>query len=115
MQILITGGAGHIASIYRAYVGDRHHLRLLQHDFREPDAIRVTRALPGQIMPPVLRMPVDEAAGKTFFQVFYGLIALNRLHQTGRKFCPGARCIGGICGGHSHAHAALNKTFRLAK
>ncbi len=29
MQILITGGAGHIASIYRAYVGDRHHLRLL--------------------------------------------------------------------------------------
>jgi uronate dehydrogenase len=29
MQILITGGAGHIASIYRAHVGDRHRLRLL--------------------------------------------------------------------------------------
>jgi nucleoside-diphosphate-sugar epimerase len=29
MHVLITGGAGHVASIYRAHVGQRHRLRLL--------------------------------------------------------------------------------------
>jgi len=54
----------------------RDNLRLLQHDFREPNAVRVARVLPGQIMPPVLRVPVDEAARKTFAQDF---VRVNRL------------------------------------
>ena len=29
---------------------DRRHLRLLQHDFRQPDAVSIARPLPGQIV-----------------------------------------------------------------
>ena len=43
---------------------DRHHLRLLQHDFRQPDAIRVAACLPRQIVAAVLLLPGNQAAGK---------------------------------------------------
>jgi uronate dehydrogenase len=31
MRILITGGAGHVARIYRTHIGGAHQLRLLDH------------------------------------------------------------------------------------
>src|SRR5438445_1308212 len=41
---------------------DRRHLRLLQHHFREPDAVGVARVLPGQPLAPVTALPGDEKA-----------------------------------------------------
>jgi hypothetical protein len=45
---------------------DRHDLGLLQHDFRQPDQIRVAAGLPGQVVATVMALPVDDAGGKTF-------------------------------------------------
>ena len=42
----------------------RRDLRLLQHDLREPDAIGVARALPGQAMAAVRPLPADDAGGE---------------------------------------------------
>ena len=39
---------------------DRRHLRLLQHDFRQPDAVSIARPLPGQIVAPLLALPDDQ-------------------------------------------------------
>ncbi len=39
-------------------------LRLLQHDFRNPDAIAVAALLPGQIMAASLIMPAEQGCGK---------------------------------------------------
>src|SRR5258708_37279416 len=44
---------------------DRRDLGLLQHHFREPDAIRIARALPRQVMTPVPDLPADQPAGKS--------------------------------------------------
>ena len=43
---------------------DRTHLRLLQHDLRQPDAIRIARVLPRQIVAPVPALPVSQTTGK---------------------------------------------------
>ena len=43
---------------------DGRHLRLLQHDLGEPDAVRVARVLPGQRMAAVLLLPGDDALGE---------------------------------------------------
>ncbi|KAG0741264.1 hypothetical protein G6F24_016765 [Rhizopus arrhizus] len=46
-------------------IGDHGgHLRLLQHDLGQPDPIRVTRVLPGQIMAAVLALPGDDTRGE---------------------------------------------------
>src|SRR5439155_21047349 len=56
---LHVGKAGHEALV----VGnDRRHLRLLQHHFREPDAVWVARVLPGKPFAPVTALPGDEKA-----------------------------------------------------
>src|SRR5580704_10572854 len=39
---------------------DRNHLRLLQHDFRDPHSIGCALLLPGQIVAATARMPLDE-------------------------------------------------------
>src|SRR3989441_2359323 len=41
---------------------DRRHLRLLQHHFREPDAVRIPHVLPGKPFAPVTALPSDEKA-----------------------------------------------------
>src|SRR5947208_282596 len=41
---------------------DRRHLRLLQHHFREPDAVWVPHVLPGKPFAPVTALPDDEKA-----------------------------------------------------
>ncbi len=38
------------------------HLRLLQHDLRQPDAVRIAGALPGQVVAPVAALPGDQLA-----------------------------------------------------
>src|SRR6266568_5850142 len=43
---------------------DRRDLGLLQHHFREPDAIRIAGTLPRQVPAPVPGLPADEPAGK---------------------------------------------------
>ena len=40
---------------------DRGHLRLLQHDFGQPDAIGVARVLPREAVAPVRALPLDQA------------------------------------------------------
>jgi hypothetical protein len=40
------------------------NLRLLQHDFRQPDAVGVARSLPRQVAPAVLALPRDDARGE---------------------------------------------------
>jgi hypothetical protein len=55
----------------------RGHLRLLQHDLGKPDAVRVTRVLPGQVMAAGALLPGDQLFGK-------GL--------AGAKFCLDAGC-----------------------
>ena len=40
---------------------DRRHLRLLQHDLRQPDAIRVPRVLPREVLAAGTAVPGDEA------------------------------------------------------
>ena len=47
----------------RIVVKHGRHLRLLQHDFREPDAVGVV-ALPGQVVAAVAGLPGGEAVGK---------------------------------------------------
>ncbi len=50
-------------------VGDhRAHLSLLEHDLRHPDAVRIARVLPGEIVPAVLALPLDDARreGRSF-------------------------------------------------
>ena len=42
----------------------RGDLGLLQHDFRDPDAIGVARALPGQVVAAVAPMPGEQAGGE---------------------------------------------------
>src|SRR5437879_4704897 len=54
-----VGKAGHEALVIG---NDRCHLRLLQHHFREPDAVWVPRALPGKPFAPVTALPGDEKA-----------------------------------------------------
>ncbi|OIQ72276.1 hypothetical protein GALL_461000 [mine drainage metagenome] len=44
-------------------VDDHRHLRLLQHDLGEPDAVGVAH-LPGQIVPPVPELPVHQTGGE---------------------------------------------------
>ena len=41
---------------------DRSHLGLLQHDLRNPDAIRIPIALPGQAMAPMGAVPTQYSA-----------------------------------------------------
>ena len=40
------------------------HLGLLQHDFRQPDAVGVARVLPRQIMAAVQPLPIHQTPGK---------------------------------------------------
>ena len=47
--------------VIRNNLGD---LRLLQHDFRQPDAIRIASVLPGKIIAAMLLLPANEARGK---------------------------------------------------
>src|ERR1044071_1790707 len=44
---------------------DRRDLGLLQHHFRQPDAIRIARPLPRQVMTPVPGLPAYEPAGES--------------------------------------------------
>src|SRR5580704_11604852 len=68
MQYSIDRSVGECSDIGKArdealVVGnDRDHLRLLQHDLRDPDAIRRAFLLPGQIVAPATCMPLDEGA-----------------------------------------------------
>jgi hypothetical protein len=55
------GKAGEEARV----VGDhRRHLRLLQHDFGQPDAVGIARVLPGQVVAAVARVPGDQPPGE---------------------------------------------------
>ena len=49
-----VGKRGQKALVVR---NDRRHLRLLQHDLREPDPIRIARALPREVVPAVRALP----------------------------------------------------------
>jgi len=40
------------------------HLRLLEHDFGQPDAVRIGRFLPGQVVTAMGLLPFDDATGK---------------------------------------------------
>src|SRR5207245_2152189 len=43
---------------------DGRDLRLLEHHLREPDAVRIARALPRQVVAAMGALPVDELAGE---------------------------------------------------
>ena len=43
---------------------DRGDLGLLEHDLRQPDAVRIARILPGQIVAAVATLPRDDAGGE---------------------------------------------------
>ena len=47
-------------------------LRLLQHDFGQPDSVRVLGVLPGQALPAMLALPVHHLAGKALWQCDQG-------------------------------------------
>src|SRR5690606_39941183 len=55
------GKPGQEAGVIR---NNRRHLCLLQHDFREPDAIGVAAALPRQIVPAARALPFNDGTGK---------------------------------------------------
>lgn len=46
---------------------DGLHLRLLQHNFRQPYPVGICRVLPGQVVPTVLFLPANEG-GRKFFE-----------------------------------------------
>ncbi|BBB64868.1 hypothetical protein UNDYM_0615 [Undibacterium sp. YM2] len=54
------------ACVIRDYCRD---LRLLQHDFRQPDAISLMALLPGQAVTAMLFLPGDERCRKTVIDV----------------------------------------------
>src|SRR5690606_32055017 len=61
------GQALHIGkSLQEALIvwNDRSDLRLLQHDFRQPYAVGVPGVLPGQVVAPMLALPLDDTVGK---------------------------------------------------
>src|SRR5262245_42672920 len=43
---------------------DRRNLRLMKHDFREPDTVGIARSLPRQVVAPVPDMPAHQPAGE---------------------------------------------------
>ena len=59
-----AGDVGKALEKARVVAQHRRHLRLLQHDFRQPHAVRIARALPRQAVAAVLALPVDDAGGK---------------------------------------------------
>jgi hypothetical protein len=67
---VLLGGFGERVHVGKAreealVVGDdRGDLRLLQHDLGEPDAVGVTRALPGQAVAAVGPLPARDAGGE---------------------------------------------------
>src|SRR5580704_4227864 len=63
-----VGKGGQKALVVR---NDRRDLRLLQHDLREPDPIRVARVLPGQVTPAVRLLPGNEARCERMRQEAY--------------------------------------------
>src|ERR1700687_3553822 len=50
---------------------DCGHLRLLQHDLGDPDAIRRALLLPGQLMAAAPRMPLDERVGQALVRALH--------------------------------------------
>ena len=50
----------------------RAHLRLLQHDLGQPNAVGVLRVLPRQALPPMLALPVHQALRKRVWQSGHG-------------------------------------------
>ncbi|CUJ29983.1 Uncharacterised protein [Achromobacter xylosoxidans] len=68
-HVFLGGGGqrGHVGkALQEAFVvGDhRGHLRLLQHDLGEPDAVGIPGVLPGEIVAAVLALPGDDARGE---------------------------------------------------
>ena len=58
------GKAGQKTLVIRDH---RRHLGLLQHDFRQPDAVRIARVLPGQVMSAGLALPGNDGRCKRGF------------------------------------------------
>src|ERR1700733_656247 len=56
---------------------DRRHLGLLQHDLRDPDAVRRTLLLPWKIMATAPRMPRDEFGGQARVGAFHNVNSNN--------------------------------------
>ena len=48
----------------RVIAQHRHHLRLLQHHFRQPDPVRIPCLLPGQIVAAMAALPLHQTAKK---------------------------------------------------
>jgi hypothetical protein len=51
-----------VKTLQKALVIGNHarHLGLLEHDFGQPDPVRVAGVLPGQVVPAVPALPVDQ-------------------------------------------------------
>ena len=64
-------------------------LSLLQHDLRQPDAVRVVRVLPRQRMAPVLLLPVDQAFGEITHVTVFPLLSSLIQGACPRRVGPG--------------------------
>ena len=74
------GQARHVGkALEKARVVGQHrgHLRLLQHDLGQPDAVRIARVLPRQAMTPGAALPVDDAFGKALWQLDRRLVLVD--------------------------------------
>ena len=56
---------------------DRRHLSLLQHDLRDPDAVRRTLLLPWKIVATAPRMPRDEFGCEAHVRAFHNVNSNN--------------------------------------
>ncbi|MNI91098.1 hypothetical protein D3C73_1487140 [compost metagenome] len=68
-HVFLRGGGkrGHVRkALQETFVIRNHrgHLRLLQHDLGQPDPIRVTCVLPGQIVAAMLALPGNDSRGE---------------------------------------------------
>jgi hypothetical protein len=79
-----AGQCGDIGErIDKAQVVRRHRrdLRLLQHDLGEPDAIRIARVLPRQIVTAVRALPGDDASSERTRDQFLILLRITEMHD----------------------------------
>ena len=95
-------------------IGDHgRHLRLLKHDLRKPDPVRVASLLPGKLMPAVRALPGNDA-GCELHDVHYacgGRLARTRSLRLKRMAwrraqSPSASVIAGLAGRFTRAAAA---------
>src|SRR5262249_41412697 len=71
---------------------DGRDLSLLQHDLREPDPVRVARALPREVMAAVLALPRNQTRGERSSGRRVALRVRQRIASRWRAFAAASDC-----------------------